>query len=157
MSDKDDLRRLAAEAERKRREQRDREIAERLHREADMEEAQRLRDQKSDQAFEKEIAGLLGVGSYDELRDVMRDALESDDNEISKAAGQYFKAIKGGNEKRAKSIAKKNKSKLREQAKKTKAKKGCLSVLILLVATGTTLAGGAVWGAVEVVSALAGR
>lgn len=144
-SDKDRLRREIAEQ----RAAKQREIQERLNREADAERQSEERQAKLDRSFERGIEDLLGA-SAEEIKGAFS---APGDDDVIEVIREFNKAKAKGNNRRAEKIARKNKAKLRAHVKKNRGK-GCLSVLIVMVGTGVALFGLSVWGAVEAVAAI---
>jgi hypothetical protein len=142
--DKDDLRRLWEQRkEQERQAARDaveQHIAER--------NAQARRDAKMDDAFERELSGILG----ESFEDIQRSISKPGDDDVTAVMAEYNRQMRKGRPDKAKKVIKQNKKIVKSHVQKNK--RGCSSVLLVLIGTGATLVSAATWGAIEIVSAI---
>jgi hypothetical protein len=152
----DEIRRQAAEAAKAKR---DKAYRDKVRGE---QEAQEARDQKMNKAFEEEAKALFG-DYIEDIEDGINDYQGPSDADIAaaaKAIRDARKAAEGGmfssgDPAKARKILNQNKGVIKKAQKKAPKKGGCtLFALIILVAIGSAVSG-SVWGAVEIISALA--
>lgn len=139
--------------ERMSRDEREQAIQRRLDAEAAQEVAEQRAGRKLDESFDSEMEGLLGM-PLDDVRALFDHNRSDVDPKLRKAMQEAGKLARANKPQRAAKIVRRNQKDARAAIKKTQ-KSGCVVVALLMLAAVSSVVGAGVWGAVEVVSALA--
>lgn len=141
--------------ERMARKKRERQEFLRQQREAEAAEQEAL--DRYNAAEDKELADFFQEHFGAELDELQKDVHEilGGDEGIERALGEIKRAAKKGKFGKAKRIARQNKARFKKAKKEIDKKKGCAVIALLMLTVGSGVLGSAVWGAVELVSALA--
>lgn len=139
--------------------ERDKQIQDRLDEAAKAEEAQRERDAKMDDAFDREAYELLGI-EVDEIEEYAREHAGDliDAEEAQRVIQRAKKQAKGGwftksNPAKAVKTLKSSKA-VRNAAEQAKKEKGCFGCAVFAVLMLTGVTASVTWGVVELVAAL---